>query len=380
MKLVALEFSEFRGEPREWVLEGASFVNINLIVGKNASGKTRLLNVIKGLAGLLSGARRELYTSGQYKAVFELNKTERFIYELVIKKKKVIHEKFLISGKVLLSRKNDGAGYIWAEQLKKRIRYQVPTSELAAVYRRDAIQHPYLEYLYEWAVSVKHYLFGSELGKRTIMLAEDLKAENTEIGDKQDDTEEVIKIFRKGIERFTEKFHKNVIQDMQSLGYDCEQLGLISTSDIKVHGVPAVVMYVQEADLKSETIQLHMSQGMFRALSLVVQLNYHILARKPLVILIDDIGEGMDYSRSTSLISILIKKAERHKFQLIMTTNDRFVMNGVPLEYWSLIDRKGSLVSVINPRNTPKIFEDYQYVGLNNFEFFSTDFFRKGLQ
>lgn len=46
--------------PREWSIVGrdggyAYFENINLLVGKNASGKSRSLNVIREIAGLFSG-------------------------------------------------------------------------------------------------------------------------------------------------------------------------------------------------------------------------------------------------------------------------------------------------------------------------------------
>jgi hypothetical protein len=34
-----------------------------------------------------------------------------------------------------------------------------------------------------------------------------------------------------------------------------------------------------------------MSQGMFRVLSLIIQVNYSVLAKKPNCILIDDIGK-----------------------------------------------------------------------------------------
>ena len=59
-------------------------------------------------------------------------------------------------------------------------------------------------------------------------------------------------------------------------------------------------LYVQEDGLKSVTEQLEISQGMFRALSLFIQINYAILSDQPSCIIIDDIGEGLDFQRSRS--------------------------------------------------------------------------------
>lgn len=46
-------------------------------------------------------------------------------------------------------------------------------------------------------------------------------------------------------------------------------------------------------------------------LSLIVHFNYYEFAKIPGVVLIDDIGEGLDYERSTKLIKLLISKAEK---------------------------------------------------------------------
>ena len=119
---------------------------------------------------------------------------------------------------------------------------------------------------------------------------------------------------------------------------------------------------------------------MFRALSLVIHLNFCIFRHEPRTILIDDIGEGLDFSRSQSFISLLIERARNNNIQLIMTTNDRFVMNGVPLKNWGVISRSGGRVKLVNINNSKKVFEEFEYLELNNFDFFSSKFFEDGMQ
>ena len=58
MFLKSIEYAEYEGTPRVWKLEGCTFGNINLIVGKNATGKSRTLNIVNGLANLLSGQHK----------------------------------------------------------------------------------------------------------------------------------------------------------------------------------------------------------------------------------------------------------------------------------------------------------------------------------
>ena len=114
---------------------------------------------------------------------------------------------------------------------------------------------------------------------------------------------------------------------------------------------------------------------MFRTLALLIHINYLVLSDTNSTVLIDDIGEGLDYERSSNLISLLTNKAQNSKLQLIMTTNDKFVMNKVPLEYWSILIRDSNSVRIINKNNSPKVFEEFKYVGLNNFEFFESGYF-----
>jgi predicted ATPase len=96
-------------------------------------------------------------------------------------------------------------------------------------------------------------------------------------------------------------------------------------------------------------------------------------------VLIDDIGEGLDFERSLQLIKLLLKKAQGSGVQLIMATNDRFVMNTAPLETWSVLQRSGGDSRVFNYGNSKAKFDEFKFAGMNNFDFFATDFVSDGV-
>ena len=118
--------------------------------------------------------------------------------------------------------------------------------------------------------------------------------------------------------------------------------------------------------------------GMFRCLALIINVNYSVMTHQAECILIDDIGEGLDCERSVNLIKLLIRKCNQHRFQLIMTTNNRFVMNEVALKHWRIIDRRGGIVSLLNSQNSKKAFDEFKYLGLSNFDFFRTGAYLRG--
>lgn len=133
-------------------------------------------------------------------------------------------------------------------------------------------------------------------------------------------------------------------------------------------------MFVKK-NINTDIYQHNMSQGMFRALSLIIQITYNTLKKLSTTILIDDIGEGLDFERSSKIITLLVDLAEKdNNIQLIMSTNDRFVMNNVQLEYWQIIQRDGGQCKVSNCHNAKDKFDEFQYTGLNNFDFLATDF------
>jgi energy-coupling factor transporter ATP-binding protein EcfA2 len=372
MQIESFKYSQHENDPREWRLENVQFGAVTLLVGRNASGKTRTLNVINGLAKLLTGEMKPAYRSGNYVVNFRDGETA-FLYELRYHDSAVTLEEFSKDGKKLLHRGPDGIGKIFAEKLNTDLEFQSPPLELAAVTRRDSIQHPFFESLYNWGKGVRHFAFGSPLGQNNLAAV----TKDKEAPFNPNDTGSAVAVFRRGIEEFGSRFTDATMADMAKLDYHLEEIG-IRPPEMVILQVPTgntiVGLYAKERKLNMITEQFEMSQGMFRALSVLGQLNYAELKQMPNCIIIDDIGEGLDFERSCSLVELLIEKATSSKTQLIMSTNDRFVMNRVPLEYWAVIQRRNNTCRFFNYANSKKQFEEFKFTGMNNFDFFATDF------
>jgi hypothetical protein len=167
---------------------------------------------------------------------------------------------------------------------------------------------------------------------------------------------------------------------MKTIGYNIIDISVSINPYLTVahagidNQLPVYRICVKEKNSTARIFQADMSQGMFRALSLIIQFSYNILKKLSTTILIDDIGEGLDFDRSAKLIQLLINIAENSNIQLIMSTNDRYVMNKVPFKYWQVIDRKGGVCKVFNYENSKSIFDDFEYTGLNNFDFLAYDY------
>ena len=374
MRLKLIKYTENEGTEHEWQLEGFSLADTNLLVGKNASGKSRILNLINALARHVAGIDPPRL-SGNYDANF-INGKEEVHYLLKYEEGEVTEEKFYVNGKALLDRGAGGEGLILAQDIdgqKKMIRFQTPPSELAAVARRDTIQHKFLESLYAWGSSLRHYSFGSTLGKGHLAVL--VEKGGKKVDDR--DPNAVVRLYLQAMKEFKEPFKQAVLQDLRLVDYDAEDLGIKAPVSIRVQSdLPGelVGLFVQEKELPGITDQHSMSQGMFRVLSILIHVNYSQMAKKSTCLLIDDIGEGLDFDRSCRLIDLLRNKTEASNIQLVLSTNDRFVMNRVPLEEWSVLQRRGNHVKVLNYENSRELFEEFKFTGLSNFSFLEMGF------
>lgn len=384
MILKNIKFTRFEGESFEWAIQGkpsfdnqfpaVSFGQINLIVGKNATGKSKTIMSIMQLADLFSGKvdlSELVFHSSKYEVCFQ-NGSGDINYLLEYKDGKVVNERLDIGSVNKIDRKGP-KGTIFYEELNKSLPFETD-DKILAITRRDKIQHPYLENLYQWGKQLFLYKFGSTKGKHTFVRdLNQIKEENIDLRDSDDFTS----MFKSGKEKMGEEFVNNIRADMKTIGYSISEIGIDKP---KFLPIPGFAINVKEDGLDDLTDQTEMSQGMFRAFSLLIQINYSLSLSIPSCILIDDIGEGLDYDRSKSLIELIIDKAKGSNIQVFMTTNDRFVMNRMPLEYWSVIQRENKKSIFYNYRNSKEIFDSFSLTGLNNFDFFATDFYMNGFE
>jgi len=366
VRLKSLSYAEWEETPQEWCLEKLTFGPRMLIVGKNTAGKSRAIRVTAALARSLIGAQAPTL-SGTYKAVFDFNEKD-YEYELTCKNAEVIHEKISASGKILLNRELGGVGQIWAEKIGggQNIDFQVPPSTLAAVARRDQIQHSFIEPLFEWANSLRFYQFNLQ-DQNTLGM---LSSMEQQVDERNQNA--VVAIFKEGKERFGAPFIDSLKADLARIDYPVEDIELSEPISIRIAsgGPPIVGLKLKELALKGVTDQFGMSTGMYRVVALLIHVTFAQFKGAASSVLIDDIGEGLDFDRSLRIIELLRDKAEKYNFQLVMTTNDKFVMNHVPLAEWTVLHRKGHIVHVSNHENSKTAFDEFKFTGLSNFSFF----------
>jgi energy-coupling factor transporter ATP-binding protein EcfA2 len=281
MNLITFEYTANQGLPNEWRVEKCQFGRCNLIVGKNASGKSRLLKAISRLADLLRGDEIIKTENHEWCALFDIEKPDyRLEYSLKIQEGSVNKEQLILCRDtdraivlVLLDRNQLGESSIWREDIQEDVKIQAHKTKTVIAQHRDYIQHPFLKLFYLWFSPINFYNFESSLNKSLIPFVCDNPALDT-----------------------------------------------------------------------SKTV------------------------------VVDDFGCKLDYESSPLVAKHLVEYSRRSPAQFILTTNNQFVVNSVPLECLSVIERSSNVIKLHNIFNSRDKFEEFKFIGLNNFDLFASDF------
>lgn len=376
MLLKRFSYLEFeKDQLKKWVLEPFELNDINLFVGDNASGKSRTLKYIHQLSRILLANRFSL-VSGKYDVILlDINDGKTYDFKISFKDGIIEKEILKVNDVLLLNRNSDGTGEIYNDVIDKNIDFKLPQNELIST-RRDELQYPFLEKLFSWASNVRHFRFSKEEEKNRLILIESNRTVSSGVNH-SNIANQAIEVFRNGRAMFKDEFTNNIIRDFNSIGYNINDINVGALHSIMIDSPIAnkvVGLRVVEADRNAVTDQNEMSDGMFRALSLIIHYNFYQLTNKSLTVLVDDIGEGLDYNRSTNLIKLLIEKSIGSKIQLIMSSNDKFVLNNTDLKFWQIVNRRSNIVSIFNYSNSKEKFDKFKFYGLNNFDFYISDF------
>ena len=376
MYLQSFTFRENAGQNIEWLIDNVSLGEINLVVGKNSSGKTRTLNALSEVVCMLLGKGTTVSGPVSYELLFK--NSESFMkYELEYDLGTIHIERLYMEEELVLDRGEGGAGIIKYESTPGSIflEFEIPHNQLVCYAKRDRLQHPFIEIIHGWAVSLRRFDFSGDLGKTRYALKSSFEAREMDWSDTSSSLVPAITVAEEEFPQFREL----ILKDMQQIGYDLKDFGVIHFSE-RFSGTSQdrYAVYTTEKGLEKQVTQRDMSQGMFRAFSVLVQVNYYILCGHKGFVIIDDIGEGLDFSRAKHLVQVLIAKAGEAKIQLIMSTNDSFIMNAVDIEHWAVIMREGQKISLYNYENSKDIFEEFKFTGLNNFDFYASEFFKAG--
>ncbi len=363
-KLTSIKYKEHTNDSKNpWALDNLNLSNINLIVGKNATGKTRTVRVVWNLAYVITEKRGVL--NGHWQALFHDEDTnDKLKYCLRVKDHEVIEEKLVLNNEKKLLRSDTKAQM--ASKLKNKpdqVKLNPPKNKLVLHVRRDTKEFPFLESLVNWAESVRGIYFGFN---RPTDISTDERDELAELRGLN-----IVPLIFSGLSKSKQRM---IIDDFNSVGYDLKDV-TTKKIDLIINNVIKSGKYLifKEEGIPKPIEQMSISDGMYRAFSILVILHQVISTNNFSTLIIDDLCEGLDYERARKLSHLIVQRTKKNNVQLIATTNDEVLMNAVNVKYWNILSRKNYEVKAYNYKTNKKVFDNFKKTGLSNFDVFSSD-------
>lgn len=344
MELVGFLFKE-----NGWAFDYSAFQSVNLLVGKNASGKSRVVTALNRVIGImLDRGHIPPYQSFETNLDFS-NEGHTLHYAFTIVNGSIVSEEMVKDGNVELIARSEKSAIVYGEQINP------PVDKLVVHIRRDTVLYPEIEWMIQW-------------GSHMVMVS------FTQF-------EQIVPYSRPGVEinqfelfDLVKKLSRDSLEDFYALS---SKVGF-GISQVKI--IPAArIVFFKEIGVKPMLSVHSMSTGMVRTINLLLYMVYFKQTGFPALILADDLCEGLDYDHSVKLGKEIFEYCNQNHIQLIATSNDAFLMDIVDVNYWCILRRNGDIIQVFNKKDNSQLFDDFQMTGLSNFDFFSSDFIDRHL-
>lgn len=327
-----------------WDLDTIYLNRLNLIVGKNAVGKSKTLKALVDVAKFINGETAGDTVSHQCRIVFEKDNDKEIIYSYEWSDK-IIKETMMVNDEVIISRDKN-------QTLLKGDVINPPTNKLVIQTQRDTNLFPEFETIINWAEHVRGFSFSDLTAFHSYTIP-------TMFPEKLN--------FDELYERIDKEKRDFIIDAMRELGYKINSIQKLEFNQFKI-------IYLVEDGVNISLHPFTMSNGMLRVFYILTYMAYIATVEGAKTFLVDDLGEGLDFSRSSKLSKIMFDYCENNDIQLIVTSNDKFLMNTIDLNNWIILQRTGSKVSSYSNITHKDMFIKFRKMGLNNFDILGTDF------
>ena len=324
-----------------WRLEETSFGNLNLLVGPSGAGKTRILDALRHVRGIVDTGTHNSWT-GKWSLVAEALR-DNYKWEVEIEDGRFVRELVTRNGDENLVDRVD----VFFFNGKELPPLEETRSAVKLLHRADAIK-PFYQAISQW-----HFLETSIAELRF-----DLREWAVAPFDGQLDPEglkeagEVPVLVRAYLLRKTPEFaelrdrYREIFPTVEDLW-----IGTFPEFEGDVIGPDHIVTAgVREAGVGGWIEASSLSSGMLKVLYYLIEL---ALTPPESVLFIDELENSLGVNCLPDLSEELVRKSG--EVQFIITSHHPQVINTITPEHWKLVTRQGSVVTVRDAKTIPAL-------------------------
>jgi predicted ATPase len=351
-----------------WKLTNLTFSKFTIIAGLNGTGKTRTCNVIRNTVKKIIEPMKTLMI-GKTDLTFSISENQ--LYKFMISIQEDINRRRSINKEELYDVGETGALFtrdnllfnrrvIYDANLKKHTDYSPPDDTLTFHVRRDKVSYPYIEEIIN-EMRKFHFLDSEE---PPALAAGDISGGKLP---PQLPIEILPSLTPLWFGKIEHGKKIEILDDLNSLEFPIKN---IFVKEIILAGQRIPMLYFEEEGVKGTYDFFQISSGMKKILFVIVFLH---LIEKGSCVLMDNVGDGLDYKRSINILPIIEKIAADK--QIIISTNNEILLNQTDIRNWNILFREGDIVKAYNYENSKEQLMKFANTGLSNYEYFQDKYF-----
>jgi ABC-type Na+ transport system ATPase subunit NatA len=350
----------YRNHITDWELSPMEFGDVNLLVGVSGVGKTRILEVIRSLQKIafnnihnsdrvLNGIEWDVTFStssdsqyrwhGKFSIVnnvdYTIDESGEKKYSRIDQDEPEVEVEELYLNNDLVACRNSGIIIFQGKEVTPKL---AATESLIRIFRSEDKIIPIISGLFsivDSQVQRSARWLGSSMHNQTDGLSlSDIRKKNGTLVDVLG----LLWINDRGIfDRIKVSFIE-VFPQVENL-----RILIIKTSS-QWSEIPSPIftLELKEIGVDSWITQSNLSTGMLKTLALIVEI--YLLAEDS-ILLIDEFENSLGVN-CIDVVSELLN--DRKDIQFIITSHHPYIINKIPMQYWKIITRKGSLVTATN--------------------------------
>jgi predicted ATP-dependent endonuclease of OLD family len=349
----------YRNHVTGWQLDPMEFGDVNLLVGVSGVGKTKILEVIRSLKEIAFGSPWYHHSANgiewditfstslesQYKwcgKFSEINNSNYLIdrpnestYLRTVQNEPQIEvEELYENGECIASRKN---GEI---EFDNRIMPKLsPSESLIKIFWSEDKINPIIN---NWRLIIdsQSQYSGKWLGSSPRQIVDGLSI--NDIKNTKVNLTDRLGLISVNYPEMLAKIQSNLIEvfpHVEDIRIQKTYVRLLSNDE-----EPSIIfsLELKEVNVNQWITQSDISMGMLKTLAHIVEI--YLLAEGS-ILLIDEFENSLGVN-CIDVVSELLK--ERKDIQFIITSHHPYIINKIPMQYWKIITRKGSVVKATN--------------------------------
>lgn len=368
LKLNSYKVEELEGIEIHWKTDLITFDNFNLIIGKNASGKSQLFqrfNFLK-LVHSKDGQTPNIRTTVDFSLTFKDSENSSIInYKLKVMPNQEVEE--TIKNETLnITLFSSSDKKFYDESKKTHVSHLFPKKHSVTKFVSDLEGNfPTLKKLGDFFDGVK--LLRTDRYNPTQLspvLGQMVPDEN---------------LNNLGAVVLTWKQQNHVLYNELLSTYKTFFDGINDLIPVQQPNLPFPFLGFSEKLVKWTVSQTDCSMGMLRVLG-IIALSISIdpkTGKIPSLIIIDEIDNGLDYENVGAIIEYLIERSSGS--QVIFSSHSPVVCNFVPPKNWRVFSRKGSHVQVKVPTETKETLDLIKSSKMSNWEIYQNHISKSNL-